>query len=433
VLFTVSDWPGHYYPLVPLGWALQAAGPEVRVACAPSQAAPLGRTGLVPVPVTEPGLEMTVQGRLGNFWEAQRGRWPYPDPPPHPLTGAPLATLDDFDFAAFRERERPRILRATSDAFDAVVALARRWRPDLVVHDRMSLEGLLAARVLGVPAVLHLWGPHGTAEPEPELRVIPGDPTGSFPRHGVGEMSTDLIEYVIDPCPPGLEPPTAARRLRMRHIPYNGPAPAPHIDPPTDGRPRICVVWGNSMTRIYGPSSQLLPELTDAFADLDAEVVVLGGPGDIAALGDTAPGVRVLENAPLRLVLPGCAAVVHYGGSGSTMTAVAAGVPQLGVPFSAEQTLNVRRVAAAGAGLVVPAARPDRATAARDAVLRLLGEPSFAEHAVRLRTELLELPTPADLVTDLEQLAATGAGTGSQRDSTRPRGSRVRLGAFPAR
>ncbi|WP_399930753.1 nucleotide disphospho-sugar-binding domain-containing protein [Streptomyces kanamyceticus] len=406
VLFTVSDWPGHYYPLVPLGWALQAAGHEVRVVCASSQTGTLRRTGLTPVPLVEPGLEMAVQGRLRNFWDAQQGRWPHPEPPPHPLTGEPLARLDDFDFAAFRAADRPRIARATSDNFDAVVGFARAWRPDLVVHDRMSIEGLLAARVLGVPAVLHLWGPHGTAEPEPELRVIPGDPTGSFPRHGVPPMGPELIEYVIDPCPPSLEPPTDARRLRMRHIAYNGPGPDPGIGPPPAGRPRVCVVWGHSVTRMYGPCSRLLPELAASFTDLGAEIMLLAGPADLAALGEPPPGTRVMENVPLRTVLPGSAAVVHYGGSGCTMTAVAAGVPQLGIPFSAEQALNAGRVAKAGAGLVVPASSPDRSARGRAALRRLLAEPSFRQTAARLGEELLATPAPADLVPVLEELAA---------------------------
>lgn len=405
VLFTVSDWQGHYYPLVPLGWALQAAGHELRVVCAPSQTDTLCRTGLTPVPLVEPLLEMAVQSRLRNYWDAQQGSWPYPDLPPHPLTGEPMGSLDEFDFATFRAAERPRILQATRDGFDATVAFARDWRPDLVVHDRMSIEGLLAARVLGVPAVLHLWGPHGTAEPEPELRVIPGDPTGSFPRHGVPAMGPELIEYVIDPCPPSLESPSDAHRFRMRNVPYNGPGADPGMAPPTPGRPRVCVVWGHSMTRMYGPNSLLLPELVDAFKDFDAELVLLAGPADADALGEPPPGVTVLRDVPLRTVLPGSAAVVHCGGSGCTMTAVASGVPQLGIPFSAEMTLNVSRVAAAGAGIVVPASRADRAAAVRAALTEILATPAYHRSAARLREELLACPTPADLVPVLETLA----------------------------
>ncbi|WP_251094270.1 methyltransferase [Streptomyces sp. Caat 7-52] len=405
VLFTVSDWPGHYYPLVPLGRALQAAGHEVRVVCAPSESETLRRTGLTPEPIVRPGLDMATQGRLNAYRQARKGDWPHPGLPLHPVTGEELAHLDDFDFAAFRTTERPRILQATRDGFDAVVAFARAWRPDLVVHDRMSIEGLLAARVLDVPAVLHLWGPHGTAEPEPELRIIPGDPTGSFPRYGVAEMSDDLIEYVVDPCPPGIEPPTHARRLHLRYTPYNGPGEPPALRPPSTGRPRVCLVWGRSLAGVYGPAARLVPELASVCAASGAEVLVLADPDDTAPLGTLPPGVRLLPGAPLSDVLPGCSAVVHHGGAGCTMTAVAAGVPQLGIPFSAEQELNLRRVAAAGAALAVPAGDADRATAVRDALDRLLTDPGYRTRAALLRDELSRLPTPAALVPVLEDIA----------------------------
>ncbi|MDO0926706.1 methyltransferase [Streptomyces sp. TG1A-8] len=428
VLFTVSDWPGHYYPLVPLGRALQAAGHEVRVACAAGESAALRRAGLTPEPLLRPALGMAEQGRLNNYWAAQKGAWPYDRLPPHPVTGEELRRLEDFDFAAFRTTERPRILRATREGFDAVVGFARAWRPDLVVHDRMSIEGLLAARVLGVPAVLHLWGPHGTAEPEPELRIIPGDPTGSFPRYGAGEMGTDLIEYVLDPCPPGLEPPTDARRLRMRYVPYNGPGTAPRLEPPSGGRPRVCLVWGRSLAGVYGPVARLVPELAASCAATGAEVLVLADPEDTAALGTPPPGVRLLPGAPLGDVLPGCAAVVHHGGAGCTMTAVAAGVPQLGVPFSAEQHLNVRRVAGAGAGLVVPASDGDRPAAVRDALTRLLRDPVHRTRAARLREELAGLPGPAEIVPVLEDIALPGRAGNRAARPAGPAGPAPRAG-----
>lgn len=411
VMFTVSDWPSHYYPLVPIGWALQSAGHQVRVVCAPSQTATLNRSGLTPVPLLRPGLDMTVQSRLRNYWDAQKGTWPHRTLPPHPLTGAELSSLDAFDFAAYRAAERPRIMQATRDNFDTVVDFARTLRPDLVLHDRMSIEGLLAARVLGIPAALNLWGPLGTAEPDPALRFMPGDPTGSFTRHGAGEMSPDLVEYVIDPCPRSLEPPTRATRLAVRHLPYNGPGTDPALAPPAHGRPRVCVVWGNSLTSSYGTNSRLLPELAAAFTGLGAEILLLGAPDDTAALGPLPPDVRILGNAPLRLVLPGCTAVVHYGGAGCTMTALACGIPQLGIPFSPELAVNATRVAAAGAGLVVPASHPDRPAALRAALSTLLSTPSYHEHAQRLRTELDQRPTPAALVTELTALATRTAST----------------------
>ncbi|MDO0926683.1 DUF1205 domain-containing protein [Streptomyces sp. TG1A-8] len=404
VLFTVSAWKGHWYPLVPLGWALQASGHEVRVACAPSQCEDLARAGLTPVPVLGE-VDMVFLARLQNVWDAQAGRWPYAGLPPHPVTGAPMASLAEFPFGEFARESGTRLAGPTRLGFDAAVDLARRWRPDLVVHELLSMEGLLAARVLGVPAVLHLWGPVGTHEDEPGLHLRPEDPTGAFARHGAGELGPDLVEYVVDPCPGALRPRTSARRLPVRYVPYNGPGAAAPLAPAAAGRPRVCVVWGNSVTRMVGPQAAVLPAVVEAVAGLDVEVVLTANAADAAALGPLPPSVRVLEDHPLHQLLPGCAAVVHHGGAGTLMTALAAGVPQLALPCAMDQFVNARRLAASGAGLAVPAHRAAVA-GVREAVAALLERPGHREAAGALRREVLALPSPLRLVADLEELAA---------------------------
>jgi len=403
VLFTVSAWPGHWYPMVPLGWAVQSAGHEARVLCAPSQSAAVSAAGLVPVPVLD-GLDMVLQSRLSHYRLAQSGRWPYPWLPPHPVTGEELRDLAEFDFPAYRKAHREAALAATARSFDAAVDVAASWRPDVVVHDRLSLEGLLVSRVLGVPAALHLWGPVGTAE-EGGLRLMPGDPTGSFPRYGVGELSADLVGHVIDPCPDALRPPIgAADRLPVRHVPYHGGAPAAPLASPAPGRPRVCVVWGTSLTRMVGPRSFAVPTVLSALSTVDVDVLVLVSRQDADRLA-VPDGVIVRAEYPLWQALQGCAAVVHHGGAGCTMTALAAGVPQLAVTYAEEQAANGERVAAAGAGRHVPGAVADVATI-RDAGAAVLDGPGYGEAAARLRAQLESRPTPAELVERLAGLRA---------------------------
>ncbi|MBX3470900.1 MAG: glycosyltransferase family 1 protein [Planctomycetes bacterium] len=54
--------------------------------------------------------------------------------------------------------------------------------------------------------------------------------------------------------------------------------------------------------------------------------------------------------APLARVLPRCAALVHHGGVGTCAQALAAGVPQVALPFAFDQPDNITRVARLGAG-----------------------------------------------------------------------------------
>lgn len=402
VMFTVSSWPTHYASMIPLGWALQAVGHEVRVLCPESQSVPVGNAGLIPVPIPT-GLDIVTSHRLQYYREAVAGLWPFPWLPLHPVTGERLARLDDFDEAAYRRDVEPDLLADTAAGFDAVVDFARRWSPDLVLHDTTSLEGLLAARLTGVPAAMCLWGPIGTDEAA-HYQVVPPDPSGSFARHGAGEFDLAMIGHVVDPCPPEIAPRTKAERLPVRYVPYNGSAAAPTwlLDPVH--KPRVCLTWSTALSLFTGPDSSLLPELVAAVDGLDVEVVVTATGRDIAELGPLPDSVRVLERLPLRLLLPSCAAVVHHGGGGTAMTALCAGVPQLAITFLAETTLTGERLAGAGVARHLMGHEADRDTV-RASVEALVTARTHRERAAELRDEIELRPTMFDLVEDLEKLA----------------------------
>jgi Erythromycin biosynthesis protein CIII-like, C-terminal domain/Erythromycin biosynthesis protein CIII-like, N-terminal domain len=413
VLFAVSNWAGHYYPMVPLGWAFQAAGHEVRVACTEPDTGPVGHAGLTPVALLR-APDMLLQARVGAYWNALHGRWPYATGPLHPLTGEAVADLSDFDCAAYLLADMPKsvvpLARASSDA---IVEFTRQWRPDLVIHDPLSMEGLLAAKVAGVPAALHLWGLVGTRETEPGLFSAPPDFSGAFRRYGAGTMSFDAIDYVIDPCPRDLRPPVASERLPVRYVPYNGPAVMPGSLPGRSCHPRVCVVWGNSLTLTYGSVTFAVPKILEALADADVEVVLTLGSADAGRLGAVPPNVTALRHAPLHLLLPACDVVIHHGGAGCTMTALAAGVPQLALPVcdGVEQRLNGLRVSAAGAGITIDN-HLAHVPAIQSAVTSLLDRDSYREAAGRLRRQLARNPAPAELAATLEALTSSPAIAG---------------------
>jgi UDP:flavonoid glycosyltransferase YjiC (YdhE family) len=397
-MFTVSSWPTHYAAMVPLGWALQAAGHEVRVLCTPSQVNSVSAAGLNPTPILD-GMDVPTHLRLQYYHEARDGLWPYPWLPPHPVTGAPLTDLGDFDPDDYGA---PELAARAARSFDAAVQYAEAWHPDLVLHDPVSLEGLLAARMIGVPAALCLWGPVGTDEPE-HMRIVPADHSRSFPRYGLGELSLDMIENAVDPCPASLAPPTRARRLGVRYVPFNGSGPVPSWLAQPPSRPRVCVTWSTGLTKVSGPNSFVLADVIRGLRDLQCEVVVTAISGDIAALGPVPPSVRVVENIPLKALLPTCAAVVHHGGSGSTLTSLWAGVPQLALTFAAEQTVAAERTAATGASIHMLGHLADPA-AVGAAVGCLLGDGSYRDAASTLREEIMAKPTPARFIGDLARL-----------------------------
>lgn len=402
VLFTVSSWSTHYLSMVPIGWALQADDHDLRVLCPPGQAVAVGNAGLTPVPVLD-SVDMVVHNRLVFYEEALNGRWPYPWLPLHPVSGKRITSLTDFDVDAFHRTtsriDRPRI----GKSFDRAVDFARSWRPDLIVHDPTSLEGVLAALVTGVPAALSLWGPIGTHEPDGPA-LVPDDVSGSFERYGLGPFDVDLISTVIDPCPESVRPPTGAHRLPVRYVPYNFGGVAPvDLDRPPAGR-RICVTWSTALNVMVGPDAFALPRIVDAVSGLDVETVLTATRADAAALGPVPSSVRVLEQCPLRLLLPTCDVVVHHGGAGSAMTAISVGVPQLVLSHSSEQHRIGERVAAAGLGIHLPGHLAGR-DEIRAATLDLLSSPSYARRAAQVRDESRRRPTPAELVSALDKLA----------------------------
>lgn len=408
VLFTVSAWSGLYRSMIPLGWALQSAGHEVRFVCHASEVNTLAHAGVTPVALTD-GWDMSFAGRLRNYLDAVGGTWPFTALPPHPISGEPMRDLREFDFHAFMADERPVLEKRLTHSADAVVAFARSWRPHLVVHDLLSLEGLLAAKVTGVPALAHPWGPLGTDEEDAEAAMMPADFSGAFGRYDIGAMSFDHVDYFIDRCPPSLAPPTKAERLPVRYVPYNGPGTAPDWILREPDKPRVCVVWGHSVTAMFGPGSWIVPDLVAALSDLDCEIVVTLNRADYESMRGTpavrADSVRLVENVPVDLFWSSCAAVIHHGGGNAVLNGVIAGVPQLAVTNGHDQHLIGRRLAGTGAGLQVLGHEANQERL-RDAVARLLGEQSFRERARGLRAEMLAAPSPARFVATLEEIGS---------------------------
>jgi UDP:flavonoid glycosyltransferase YjiC (YdhE family) len=387
--------------MVPLGWALRAAGHEVRVLCSAGLAPAVSRTGLTPLPVLE--TSGVFQARMNNYLRARAGQHRTGLPPIHPVTGNEMASLDEFDAGAFTAdaaRLQQRWLRQRRSVLrDVAVA----WRPDLVVHDLSNVDGRVIAEVADVPAVAHLWGLVADAEDDDRMDYRPEAIDASF---GLFELSGRgaKVEHVIDPTPDSLEPPTRAVRHRMRFVAYNGTGGMAGWVLEPRGRPRVCVVWGTSVTKVYGPRSFLVPRIVRALAGLPVDVVLAIDPGDVAQIGALPDNVHLLPRSPLHVLLGACDVVIHNGAAGSAMTGLAAGVPQLALSISDEQAGNGIRVAAGGAGLHLTGPSSE-VTEIRAAVRRLVDDPGFADAAKGLAEENRRRPTPAQLVGTLATLA----------------------------
>ena len=82
-------------------------------------------------------------------------------------------------------------------------------------------------------------------------------------------------------------------------------------------------------------------------------LVTVGRHADPAELGALPPNVHVERWVAQASVMPHAAAMVAHGGAGTTLAALAAGVPLVMLPLSADQPINARHVAELGAGVAL--------------------------------------------------------------------------------
>lgn len=102
--------------------------------------------------------------------------------------------------------------------------------------------------------------------------------------------------------------------------------------------------------------------------------------------------------------MPHTAAMIGHGGAGSTLTALAAGVPMALVPMFADQPFNARRVAELGAAIALdggPASLP----ALGQAVPELLRDARYRDGASAIAKEIQTLPPVDEAANVLSTLA----------------------------
>jgi MGT family glycosyltransferase len=141
----------------------------------------------------------------------------------------------------------------------------------------------------------------------------------------------------------------------------------------------------------------------DALGDEPIRVLMtLGTEVDPVDLGPVPENVHVERWVPQAAVMPHAAAMVGHGGSGSTLMAMAAGLPLAVVPLFADQPINAARVAALGAGLSL-----DGVESLATAVRSLLAVPSYRDAAAAVAAEIAA-HSPIESVVPLLRSIARG-------------------------
>jgi MGT family glycosyltransferase len=132
-------------------------------------------------------------------------------------------------------------------------------------------------------------------------------------------------------------------------------------------------------------------------------LLTVGTEVDPADLGPVPANVHVEPWVPQGAVMAHASAMVGHGGSGSTLAAMAAGMPLAVVPLFADQPENAQRVADLGAGL-----RLDGLAGLGEAVAALLEDPSYREGARAVAAEIAALEPVERAVGLLTEIAEEG-------------------------
>lgn len=412
VLFCTLPQKTHFLTLVPLAWALRTAGHDVRVASLPQFNDTITQAGLTAMPVgraVDPGrLDRPEQRAL-----ARRGI-----PAPYDVAGQPAGSTRWADMKEAYRAVVPFMFEVDNFPMIAdLVAAARAWRPDLVLWEPFTYAAPIAARACGAAhgRVLFTMDVIGVTHGLVRRfhRDLPAEEHGDVlvdwlsryaGKYGVG-FTEDMVsgQFTVDQLPASLRLQADLHYVPVRYVPYGGPAVVPSWLWQRPRRPRVGLTMGLSATEHFDGYTFRPGQLLDALAELDVEVVATIAESEQARLGAVPDNARVVPYVPLHALVPTCAAVVHHGGFGTLSTIASYGVPQLVLPYHFEGPLLADRLVARGAGLAI---HSDRVTgeAVRDAVVRLLSEPQFTERAIDLQAEIQALPTPNDLVSELERL-----------------------------
>jgi hypothetical protein len=373
VLVTVVPQAGHVYPLLPLTKALVEQGDDVVLATGPDAMALAADSGARVTPVGK-GFDA--------WWQALSART-------RGIPGdglAPERVIPYFLPRLFAEA-------GTVDMVDDLLALAKAFAPDVVVHDGFTFAAPLVAALLGVRAVHHTIGsPVDAATLETCSDVL--SPLWRSMGRDVPPFAGIYSGITIDIFPPalGFAFPAIARDVRAMR-PTALPIRDAKLPAALADLPRLPTIYGTLGT-ISNTDTSIFRAILDGLASEPVNVVLtVGSSNDPEALAPVPPNARVERFVPQATLLPHCAAVIHHAGSGTMLGALAHGLPQVAVPQGADNFVNARLLESAGAARLIRAGEVS-ADRVRSAVRAILDDARYRANARGIGDEIARMPVP---------------------------------------
>ena len=346
-----------------------------------------------------------------------------------------LAFTPAPEYPTFPTRDQPlkpyeAVARAVAETRPAV-ELAR---PDVLVHDILTLAPALAGEQLGIPVA--------TLVPHVDPRTAPGAPPYSvgarLPRTPLGRHAWSSLAPLTDRglrqgrdelnetrrrvgLPPlgrlhGGISPGLAMVATFPQLEYpRPPEPNTHVVGPLmwePAFPRVDLPAGDGPLVLVAPSTaqdpgqELLRRSLEGLALLDGvRVIATWNRRPPPFPVRDSPGVRVVEWLSYAKTMPLCDAVICHGGHGTLVRALSSACIPVAVPDGGDQGENAARVAWAGVGARLPRrfAGPEALAAV---TAKALEDGAMAARAEELAAWAAGNDTGARCATLLEELVA---------------------------
>ena len=379
VLFACTRGAGHFHPMVPFIEACRRSGHEVLVVAPPGVAETVERAGYPFAGGAAPSEE-----ELGPVWAR-----------------VPTLSYDEAERLVIGEIFATLNVRAMLPGMRAAV---REWRPDVILREPAEFASAVVAEEEGVA---HVQVGITLAESHVQMMTLAEEAVESW-RSGLAERIAATPYLTLFPAAledPEVADPSPTHRFRD---PAAEAPPSQLVDRwPGDDRPLVYVTFG-SVTASVPTAAPIYEVALEAVAGLEARVLLTTGEaideGQLAAPG---PHVHVARWVAQADVLPHARVVVCHGGSGTTLGALAAGVPLVVTPLFADQPQNGSRVAAVGAGIVVERRDEGAIRSAidpvdlHDAIAAVVADGAYAKAAGAIASDMRQLPPVDEALTVL--------------------------------
>jgi UDP:flavonoid glycosyltransferase YjiC (YdhE family) len=382
VWFSIIPGHGHFFPMLPLARALRAAGHAVTFGTSASYGATVREHGFEAFTV---GLNYTQSGIVSGPGD-----------------------IDDLERAMFVDGPG-ELVHSYVDRFS-------KGHPDVVLVDPSDIGSPVAAEVAGVPwgVVLNgvIGGLHSGDLPfdleERKAAMDRSNATSKLRAH-FGLEPLDLLESErpydrtlrLTMVPKSL----AGWPLKWRSHTAHELRPEIHTSDSDDawladipsGAPVVAVSLGT----LFG-TSELYRRTVEVVLGTGATVIAvtsfdLGIEHDHLITTSWVSMDRLMDRSDV---------LVHHGGWGSTIAALATGTPAVVIPLGADQFVNAARLDSIGAAISVDIEEIEDIVPR--SIRAVIDDPTYRLNAARLAREIENMPPADDVVPIIERLGEEG-------------------------